>query len=93
MGSESLPDGWQCRFENTTYDGNMDREYTRIHYVSEDGVSVRISNVQEPNSFGGWGYLVWTDIPGREPLALVEALEAAKEEARSFMRERAPAPT
>lgn len=62
-------------------------EFTRIAYTATDGVTVRISNVQEPNSFGGWGYLVWTDQLTEGNLGLVETLNDAQEIAETYMRE------
>lgn len=86
-----LPDGWTERFEETTYHDHMDREYTKVAYESEDGTTVHVSDVQEPNSFGGWGYLIRTDEPGKGSLGLVESLDEAKEVAYSYMREHVPA--
>lgn len=87
----ALPDGWDKQFEKTAYDSGMNREYTRIAYESEDGIIVRISDVQEPNSFDGWGYLVRTDELGSGPLGLVADIDDAKELAETYMREQSPA--
>lgn len=85
-----LHDGWDKQFEKTAYHPAMDREYTRIACESEDGTIVRISDVQEPNSFGGWGYFVRSDELGSNPLGLVSDLDNAKELALTYMLEQSP---
>ncbi|WP_128906021.1 hypothetical protein [Halorubrum amylolyticum] len=84
----TLPAGWDCVTEHTNYDSIMDREYTTVAYEHADtGRKVFINDVQEPNSFGGWGYLVRADGPKYGELGLVEDIESAKELAMEFMNE------
>lgn len=83
----TLPAGWNLDLEETTYDSHVEMEFTRIAYTAADGTTVRIATVQEPNSFGGWGYLVWVGAPSRKELGLVETLPEAGELASSFMRD------
>lgn len=86
--STSLPTGWNCVTEQTNYDPLMDREYTTVIYEHTDtGRKVFINDVQEPNSFGGWGYLVRADGSDYGELSLVEDIESARDLAMEFMRE------
>ncbi|RKD88654.1 hypothetical protein [Halopiger aswanensis] len=83
---DSLPGNWEQKFDRTIYDPIMNREYTRIAYTHTDqNLTLRITDVQEPNSFGGWGYFV--RVNGTEPaeLGLVEDLEDAKSIAFEYM--------
>lgn len=83
---DSLPDNWEQKFDRMIYDPIMNREYTRIAYTHTDrDLTLRITDVQEPNSFGGWGYFV--RVNGTEPmeLGLVEDLEDAKSIAFEYM--------
>lgn len=85
--ASSLPDGWQCTRDKTRYHSFMDREYTKIAYEnSESGQEILISDVQEPNSFGGWGYLVRVLGPDGGELGLVEDVETARELAIDYMQ-------
>lgn len=75
-------------FDRTVYDSFVDREYTRIGYRRTDGgQELRIFDVQEPNKFGGWGYLVVARGRVAKDLGLVESLEQARELAKEFMVE------
>lgn len=86
--SVTQPAGWNCVTEQTRYDPHMDREYTTITYEHADtGRKVFINDVLEPNSFGGWGYLVRADGSDYGELGLVEDMESAKELAVEFMDE------
>lgn len=82
----TLPAGWDLDLDDTTYDSHVEKAFTRIAYTATDGTTVRIASVQEPNSVGGWGYLVWVATPSQAELGLVETLPEARELARSFMR-------
>jgi len=88
--AESVPQpaGWNCVTEQTRYDPRMDREYTTVTYEHADtGRKVFINDVQEPNGFGGWGYLVRVDGSDYGELGLVEDVESARELAVEFMDE------
>jgi hypothetical protein len=66
----------------------MDREYTKIAYQNSNSpCQVFVSNVQEPNKFGGWGYLVWVRGLGGGELGLVEDLDTARELAMEYMEQ------
>lgn len=83
-----VPNHWHLREEYTAYDGFIDQEYPRVVYSHDDrNLLVRITRVQEPNKFGGWGFLVWTMGEHREELGIVESLDDAKDSALEFMRE------
>jgi len=82
-----VPDGWQCTRDEARYHSFMDREYTTIAYEdAESNRKILISDVQEPNSFGGWGYLVRVLGPDGGQLGLVEDVETARELALDYMR-------
>jgi hypothetical protein len=85
--SESLPEGWTAVTDRTEHQSFIDREYTTITFEHrETGRRVYVNDVQEPNSFGGWGYLVRADGRDHGELGLVEDLESARELAVEFMR-------
>jgi hypothetical protein len=85
--SESLPEDWTAVMDRTEHQSFIDREYTTITYEHrETGRRVYVNDVQEPNSFGGWGYLVRADGRNHGKLGLVEDLESARELALEFMR-------
>lgn len=66
----------------------MDRGYTTVPYEHADiGRKVFINDVQEPNSFGGWGYLVRADAFDYGELDLVEDIESTRELAVEFIEE------
>lgn len=80
------PTGWNLAFETTAYQQFAERQYTRIRYDRSDGEgSVFVHDVQEPNSFGGWGYLVHASGTDGGTLGLVDDLEEATELAAEFM--------
>lgn len=81
----SVPEGWTL-VRDVTHKSRIDREYTRIAYATDDGTVVRIATVQKPNSFGGWGYLVWTVGSGAGELGLVETLGEVTDLAAEYMR-------
>lgn len=82
----AIPDVWEIVLEETRFEGHNAREYTRIVYQHESGDQyVRISDVQEPNRFGGWGYLVRATGETADGLGLVEDLETAQDRAGAFM--------
>lgn len=84
----TLPSGWEQTLERSHFDSFMDREYTTITFVhSPTGRKVIINDVQEPNSFGGWGYLVHVTDPKYGELGLVEDLQTARELAHEFIEE------
>lgn len=84
--SAALPVGWSCVTEYTNHDPFMDREYTTIAYEhAETGRNVYINDVHEPNSFGGWGFLVRADGTEYGELGLVADIESARELAVEFM--------
>ncbi|SDR25750.1 hypothetical protein [Natronobacterium texcoconense] len=86
--SNSIPENWELELEQTTYDPIMEREYTRIAYTHADrDVTLRVSDVHEPNSFGGWGYFVRVNGSESAELALVEELEEARSIAFEYMKE------
>lgn len=91
LGERPIPEGWDLVLENESYDSAMGREYTAIAYASQDETMVRIVEVQEPNSFGGWGFLVWVPGTNGEKLGLVDSLDEAQDIAFSFMEEHLPA--
>jgi len=86
MPNPATPSGWTVDRDDTTYDEFVEMEFTRLAYTASDGTTVRITDVQEPNSFGGWGYLIRTDDPTESDIGLVETLDEAKTIAESFMR-------
>jgi len=89
--SVSLPAGWNCITDQMRYDPFMDREYTTVTYEHEGtGQRVIINDVQEPNSFGGWGFLVRADGSDHGELGLIEDIESARELAVEFMQEYEP---
>ncbi len=82
----AVPDVWEVTLEATRFEDYHAREYTRVVYEYADGhQAVRISDVQEPNSFVGWRYLVRATGDTDERLGVVEDLETAKERATAFM--------
>jgi hypothetical protein len=82
----AVPDVWEPVHDETRFERHNAREYTRIVYEHEsDGQAVRISDVQEPNSFVGWRYLVRATGETTERLGVVGDLETAKERAHAFM--------
>lgn len=88
--SVALSDGWEQTLERSIFDSYMDREYTTVAFVhSPTERKVIINDVQEPNSFGGWGYLVHVTDPEYGELGLVEDLQTAREIAHEFMEEHA----
>lgn len=89
--SAQPPAGWQFVDENVTYDGFMEREFTTITYANSAGdTMLRIRDVQKPNKFGGWGYLVWTAGTVHRELGLVSDLDEAKEIASEYMHNTEP---
>jgi len=85
-GTVALPSGWAQTVDRTEYDRFMDREYTTVVFEHETtGQRVIVSEVQEPNSFGGWGYLVHVSDPAHGQLGLVEDLDTAVGLAEDFM--------
>lgn len=86
--SAALPDGWEQTLERSGFDPRMDREYTTVNFVhAPSGQKVIINDVQEPNGFGGWGYLVHVTGPEFGELDLVEDLSTAQEVAHEFMED------
>jgi hypothetical protein len=86
--TNTTPNGWECTRDETRFDSRMDREYTKIAYQdSTASREVFVSNVQEPNKFGGWGYLVWVRGKGGGELGLVEDLDSARELAIDYMEQ------
>jgi hypothetical protein len=86
--THSLPAGWDCVTETVEYEPFMDREYTTIIYeYGSSDLRVFINDVQEPNSFGGWGYLVHANDITHGDLGLVEDIESATELAIELMEE------
>jgi len=86
--SAALPDGWEQTLERSDFDSRMDREYTTFNFVhSATGQKVIINDVQEPNGFEGWGYLVHVTGPEFGELDLVEDLSTARTVAREFMED------
>ncbi|WP_254544973.1 hypothetical protein [Halomarina pelagica] len=86
--AETLPKNWHLEEEGVSYHGFIDQEYPRVVYSYDGGnLLVRINRVQEPNKFGGWGYLVWTAGEHSEELGIVEEFDDAKQLALEFMRE------
>ncbi|MFB6202451.1 MAG: hypothetical protein ABEI98_10635 [Halorhabdus sp.] len=82
----SLPGKWEQRLERTESDSVMDREYTTLSFVHPPTEqTVIINEVQEPNSFGGWGYLVHVPDPQYGELDLVDDLRTARDIALEFM--------
>lgn len=82
----ALPGGWEQTFERAAYDRCMDREYTTLIFEQDStDREVVVNEVQEPNSFGGWGYLVHVTDPRHGELGIVDDLEAARELAMDFM--------
>jgi len=66
----------------------MAREYTTVTYEQEGtGQRVIINDVQEPNNFGGWGFLVRADGSDHGELGLIKDIGFARELAREFMEE------
>lgn len=88
---QAVPNQWHLKEECTVYDGFINQEYPRVVYSHDDcHLLVRITRVQEPNRFGGWGFLVWTVGEHREELGIVESFDDAKDSALEFMREYEP---
>lgn len=88
--SVALPGGWERTLERSDFNSFMDREYTTVVFShSPTGRRVIINDVQEPNDFGGWGYLVHVTDPEYGVLALVEDLPAARTVAHEFIEEHA----
>lgn len=83
--TEQVPSGWGLT-TNVTEDSVIEKAFTRMAYTADDGTVVRIATVQEPNSFGGWGYLIWTVGSDAGELGLVETLDEAKELADDYMQ-------
>jgi hypothetical protein len=83
-----LPDGWEQTLDRSNFDSFMDREYTTVTFVhSPTERKVIINDVQEPNGFGGWGYLIHVTDSEYGELGLVEDLQTAREIAHEFMEE------
>lgn len=82
--TKSVPRGWERQSELQYYDSFLEREYTRIAY-SDGERTVYISDVQEPNKFGGWGFLVRVQGGENRQLGLVEDLQDAREIAHEYM--------
>lgn len=81
------PNEWMLDFERTVFDSFMNREYTRLRYIHPStDQAIRINEVQEPDRFGGWGFLVWIRGSEEGELGLVGDIETAKELAFGFMR-------
>lgn len=84
----ALPDEWEQTIERSDFDSFMDREYTTVVFVHPStGQKVIINDVQEPNGFGGWGYLVHVNGPAYGELDLVDDLQTARDVAREFMED------
>lgn len=83
--TEQVPSGWRLTTD-ATEDSVIEKAFTRIAYTASDGTVARIAIVQEPNSFGGCGYLVWTIGSDAGELGLVETLDEAKELADDYMQ-------
>lgn len=82
----SLPGSWEQTVERTEFDPFMDREYTTVIFEhAPTDRRVIVNEVQEPNSFGGWGFLVHVTDPTYGELGLVEDLDAARGLAEDFM--------
>jgi len=80
------PGDWKLELEQTESDSFMDREYTKLVFVHPPtGRKVIINDVQEPNSFEGWGFLVHVPDPQYGELDLVDDLRTAREVAFDFM--------
>jgi len=83
---ETPPGEWERSLEQSEFDSFMNREYTKIVFThSPTERKLMINDVQEPNSFGGWGYLIHVNSPEHGELGLVEDLQTAKEIALDFM--------
>jgi hypothetical protein len=84
--SVELPGDWEQTREQSRYDSFMDREYTTLVFTqSATGQDIIINDVQEPNNFEGWGYLVHVTDPAHGEIALVDDLQTAREVAHDFM--------
>ncbi|MFT4922954.1 MAG: hypothetical protein ACI8XM_002174 [Haloarculaceae archaeon] len=82
----ALPSGWTQSVDRSTYDRFMDREYTTVIFEhASTNRRVMVNEVQEPNNFGGWGYLVHVTDPTQGELGLVNDLETAVGLAEEFM--------
>jgi hypothetical protein len=81
-----LPSGWEQTLERSHFDSFMEREYTTVVFIHPStGQKVIINDVQEPNGFEGWGYLVHVTGPEYGELDLVDDLQTAREVAYEFM--------
>jgi hypothetical protein len=84
--TKSIPTDWRLVDERTVYDTTNQAHTSVLYAHDERNQRVRINRVQEPNKFGGWGFLVWTVGEHSDELGIVEDLDGAKELAREFMR-------
>lgn len=81
-----LPGGWEQELDRIQFDSFMDREYTTLVFTNSlTEQKLMIHDIQEPNSFEGWGYLVHVTDPKHGKLDIVEDLESAREIAVEFM--------
>lgn len=83
---KALPGDWEQSVDNTEFSSVVGRAYT-TEVFTHPAVEWRIivNEVQEPNSFGGWGYLVHVTDTRHGDLGLVDDLETARERAVDFM--------
>lgn len=81
----SLPGEWEQQFDRVESDSFVDREYTTpVSVHSATGRRVVVSDVQEPNGFEGWRYLVQVLDPQYGELGLVDDLGTARDVAFDF---------
>lgn len=85
MSDSAAPSGRTVDRDDTTCDEFVEMEFTGLALSASDGATVRITDVQEPNSFGGWGYRIWSGYPTESDVGIVETLDEAKTAAESFM--------
>lgn len=85
--SVSVPTGWEVIVDRREHHQVVDREYTTLVYEHPSSKQrVIVNDVQEPNKFGGWGYLVHAQGGETGELDLVEDIETARDVALEFMK-------
>jgi len=82
--TKTLPKGWQLRHKQQYRDSFIEREYTRIAYSDGDR-TIYINDIQEPNSFEGWRFLVRVQGSDNRQLGIAENLSEAEKIAREYM--------
>lgn len=84
---ENLPAGWTASSRRESFDEMMQRAYESVRFEREDdGAVLRIHEVEEPDDFGGWGFLVTVDRNARETeLGVFEDLDQARHRAMEYM--------